>query len=132
MRPQPTAVLLGRSALYRRPRGIGGWPCRVTAPRGRPTACRVPWWSVSGGEVGDGNVGVLLEDEGGAEHVQLALSDRDGGGAFQAVGTGEDDGVGAVRLDEGDLVGEVQRHDDLVGVVDEGKVVGEGETRRLR
>src|SRR5216684_2316970 len=85
---------------------------RVTATRGRPAACRVPWSSVSGGEVGDENVGVLLEDEGGAEHVQLALSDRDGGGAFQAVGTGEHDGVGAVRLDEGDLVGEVQRHDD--------------------
>src|SRR5260370_31897522 len=131
MRPQPTAVLLGRSALYRRPRGSGGWPCRVTATRGRPAACRVPWWSVSGGEVGDENVGVL-QDEGGAEHVQLALSDRDGGGAFQAVGAGEHDGVGAVRLDQGDFVGEVQRHDDLVGVADEGEVVGEDENRRLR
>src|SRR5260370_42091884 len=95
MRSQPTAVLVGRSALYRRPRGSGGWPCRVTATRGRPAACRGPWWSVSGGEVGDENVGVL-QDEGGAEHVQIALSGRDGGRAFQAVGAGERAGGWAV------------------------------------
>uniref|UniRef100_UPI00117E5D5A hypothetical protein n=1 Tax=Streptomyces caniscabiei TaxID=2746961 RepID=UPI00117E5D5A len=43
---------------------------------------------------------------------------------------GEDDGVGAVRADEGDLVAEDQGGENGVAVPGEGEVVDSGESRR--
>jgi hypothetical protein len=73
-------------------------------------------WSMPDIEVGDQDVGVLLEREGDAEHVQLVVPDGVRSRALQAVVTGEDGGVGSVWLDDDDLVGEVESaHDGARG-----------------